>query len=354
MRQMRAPARLLAVALLGVALVLPLRADQDPLTFRAGVDLVNVTVTVANESGRFVSGLKQNDFVVYDDSERQEITHFSSERAPVSLGILMDVSGSMTGEKMSKAREAINRLVVDLLHEDDEIFLVEFSEDARVVQAWTSDRRRILDAVGRDRPVVGGTALYDAIAYALPLAAAGQHQKKALLVLSDGNDQSSEIPANVLRQSIHESEVLVYALGMDNAPPPRRALPGARRPTGRPPVVTPPPFPIPGPFPGTRRRRPPPFFPQLLGGAPVSASSGDPVNADALRRITDDTGGRTEIIRELDDLNDATARIAEELSSQYSLAYQSPRKRDGQWHDIRVEVARRGVIVRSRTGYVAS
>jgi Ca-activated chloride channel family protein len=335
----------LVVAAIGVAWIsLPLRA-QDTVKFRSGVDLVNVTVTVSDSDGRFVSGLGKDDFVVYDDEERQEITYFSNERVPVSLGILMDASGSMTAEKMAAARAAIDRFVVDLLDGDDEIFFVEFSDRARVIQDWTTDRSQIRRAMSRTTPG-GGTALYDAIAEALPIASGGRHRKKALLVLSDGNDTGSSIGVGELRQAIRESEVLVYALGVDSRAPARRIR---TTPTVRPPAQ--PPFPLPIPRPGTRR---PPGFPQLLGGARAQASGGERVNADALRRITDDTGGRTEIIREFDDLADATARIADELSQQYALAYQSPRRRDGAWHTIRVEVARRGLTIRARRGYLAS
>jgi VWFA-related protein len=198
---------------------------------------------------------------------------------------------------------------------------------------------------------VGGTALYDAIARALPVAAAGRHKKKAVLVISDGNDTSSQVSVQLLRQQIRDSEVLVYALGVDGAV---RTESSGRQ---RPPIG----FPIPNPFPPSRPRMPIPGMPPpIIGGGgggnngPWTRSSGERVNPDALRDVTDDTGGRTEIVRGFGDLQAATARLADELSKQYSLAYSSTEEKDGRWHPIRVEVRDRRLTVRARRGYTAA
>ena len=331
--------RPLVVTLLAAGVVSTTVAGQEGFKIRSGVELVNVTATVTGRDGRFVPGLRKEDFIVYDEGERQEITHFSADRIPVSLGILLDSSGSMTEDKMTSARGAISRFIRDLLSEEDELFFMEFSDRAHLRQDWTRDRDAINRAVRRVAPR-GGTALYDAIAEALPIAAAGEHRKKALLVISDGNDSDSRINVSELRQAIRESEVLVYALGVDGVssssqqPQPRITRPPRR------------PFPIPG-IGGV------PTFPQLVFGN-QSGNQGERVNADALRQITDDTGGRTEVIRAFSDLSNATARIADELSQQYSLAYPSPGERDGRWRSIRVEVRDRSLTVRARRGYVSS
>jgi Mg-chelatase subunit ChlD len=103
-------------------------ADQgDSFRFKSGVELINVTATVTDASGRFVPGLRREDFVVYEDGEPQTVTHFSAERVPVSLGIVIDTSGSMQGEKMSAARSALDRFLYELLDRDDEIFVYRFS-----------------------------------------------------------------------------------------------------------------------------------------------------------------------------------------------------------------------------------
>ena len=325
-----------------VSLALPVDA-QEGFKFKTGVELISVTATVTGRDGRFLSGLKKDDFTVYDNDTRQTITHFSNERVPVSLGILLDASGSMADDKMSSARKAISRFVTDLLDDEDEIFFMEFNDRVVLRQDWTQDRRAVIRAVSNVNPV-GGTAMYDAIAQALPVAASGQHSKKALLVISDGNDSDSVIKVSELRQAIRESEVLVYALGIDGS---GRGTQSSPRAQPKPPLT----FPIPGI--GQPRPRFPYALPQF-GGLGGSSSSKDRVNADALRQITDDTGGRTEIIHEIRDLDSATARIADELSRQYSLGYAGSGESDGKWHRIRVEVSDPTATVRARAGYFGS
>ena len=322
---------------------------QDGFRFKSGVDLVNVTATVIDDDGRFVPSLTKDDFAIFENGRRQEISHFSSERTPVSLGIALDASGSMTPDKMAAARSAIDRFIYDLLGPDDELFFVEFASTARITQDWTTDRAAISRAVARVDPI-GGTALYDAIARALPVAAAGRHKKKAVLVISDGNDTNSSISVARLRQQIRDSEVLVYALGVDGTV--RTESSGGRT---RPPIG----LPVPNPFPPSRRggrfracRRP--SSAAAAAGGTWSRPNGERVNPDALREVTDDTGGRTEIVRGFGDLQSATARLADELSKQYSLAFSSTEDKDGRWHPIRVEVRDKRLTVRARRGYTAS
>ena len=332
--------RLLAALCTVAVATVSVAAQSDGFRFRSGVELVNVTATVTDDNGRFVSDLNKEDFTVYDDGVKQEVAYFSNDRVPVSLGILLDTSGSMDGNKMAYARAAINRFVNDLLGPEDELFFMEFANTPRVTQQWTKDRRLISRAVARTN-ASGGTAMYDAVADALPLASAGENRKKALLVISDGNDADSSVSVGEVRYLIRESEVLVYALGVDATV---RSSGGQ---VTRPPVQIPTPFPF--PIPGRRR----PVLPQISGGI-LTRSSGDRVNANALRQMTDDTGGRTEIVRGFDGLDAATARIADELSKQYSLGYANSGEKDGRWHAIRVEVRDRTLTVRARRGYVAS
>jgi Ca-activated chloride channel family protein len=337
-----------AVALLMVSVngqeQTPQRGTPEPgFRFRSGVELINVTATVTDQTGRFVSGLRKEDFLVYEDDQPIDVTHFSADRVPVSLGIVLDTSGSMAGDKIREAETALDRFSYDLLDPQDELFVYRFSDYPVLVQGWTTDRQLISRALGRITPN-GGTAMYDAVAEAVPLAARGRYQKKALVVISDGNDTSSRTDIRAVKQRIRESEVLVYAIGLDSQETERRAAPAP------PPRV---PFPVPRPFP-----------PRRPGSFPFSASSpqfgsifsrgDDRVNVSALRDMTDDSGGRTEIVREARDLNPATAAIADELSKQYNLGYPSPGKKDGQWHAIRVEVRRGAYRVRARRGYVAN
>ena len=320
---------------------------QEGFRFRSTAELVNVTATVTDASGRFVSGLRQQDFLVYEDGVLQNVSHFSNERVPVSLGIALDTSGSMAGEKIVAAQNAIDRFLFELLDPADEIFLYRFSGEPELIQDWTVDRRRLSRALGRVTPH-GGTAMYDAVADAVPLAENGRNRKKALLLISDGNDTNSRIEVPELKQLIRESEVLVYAIGIDGNGQPTMTSGGIPR--------NPRPFPIPLPFPlpGGRRRTPWPL-PQPTGpGASGGYGAADRVNDGALRELTDDSGGRTEIIRHSRDLDPATASVADELSKQYYMGYPAAGKKDGRWHTIRVDVRDRTLRVRARRGYVAS
>jgi VWFA-related protein len=197
--------------------------------------------------------------------------------------------------------------------------------------------------------------MYDAIARALPIAADGRNQKKALLVISDGNDTNSRTAVGQLRNLIRESEVMVYALGVDGTAV-STYVPQPRRPTT-------PRFPIPipggrGRFPGGRFPLIPRLAPQIqfppIGGGTWGRRGSERVNEDALRAVTDDTGGRTEIVRGFGDLNAATEHIADELSKQYYIGYNSAGQKDGRWHAIKVELKDRRFQVRARRGYVAS
>lgn len=337
------------------------RQEQAGFRFRSGVELINVTATVTDRSGRFYSRLRKEDFVVYEDNRQVEITHFSAERTPVSLGIVVDTSGSMSGEKWSAAVNSIDRFFRVMNDELDEFFLYRFSAHADLVADWTTDRDRLANAIGRVHPN-GGTAMYDAVAEAVPMAHAGQNRKKAVVVISDGNDTSSRVGVSEVKQVVRETEVLVYAVGID-----ANGTPTFQRPL--PPVNQPPRLPIPLPFPGAGGRGgggrlPVPGtgggggYPPIGGGGGRGTYSAggndDRVNVVALREMTDDSGGRTEIVRDHRDLDPAIGSIADELSQQYYIGYPSPGHRDGRWHTIRVELRDPSLKVRARRGYVAT
>ncbi len=223
----------------------PLAQQKDGFRFKSGVELINVTATVTDRSGRFYSRLRQEDFVVYEDNKQVEVTHFSAERTPVSLGIVVDTSGSMVGEKWSAAVNSIDRFFRMMNDELDEFFLYRFSANADLVADWTTDRDRLANVLGRIHPN-GGTAMYDAAAEAVPMAHSGQNRKKAVVIISDGNDTSSRVGVSEVKQVVRETEVLVYAVGIDG-----QGQPTFQRPT--PPIQQPQPrMPIPFPFPGGR------------------------------------------------------------------------------------------------------
>ena len=175
--------------------------SQEQFRFHTGVNLINVTATVTDESGHFVPGLQKADFAVFEDEKPIEITHFSAERVPISLGIVVDTSGSMDGPKITAARLALDRFLSTLLGPDDEVFLYRFDNAPHLVNGWTTNRRRISDQL-RMLPMGGATALYDAVAAALPLLDSGRRRKKALLVISDGNDTSSRTDLATVKRLI--------------------------------------------------------------------------------------------------------------------------------------------------------
>jgi len=352
--------RAVTVAAIAARVVTSLHGQQSPsagspdqenrFRFRSGIELVNVTATVSDVDGRFVPGLRQEDFLVYDDDQPQVLTQFSADRVPVSLGIALDTSQSMSGEKIREARSAIDRLLEVLADPQDEFFLYRFSTRPTLMQEWTVDRAAISRALSSAVPA-GQTALYDAIADAIPVTQQGRNQKKALVAISDGNDTSSHRTLSDVHQRIRESETLVYAIGVDcdvQAAFGRSPLP-QRRGRGR--------LPLPVPFPplGGRGRSPwPPIGPQGPSTRPDVRRCVAPVDATALRDLTDDSGGRTEIIRDPRQLNPATTSVADELSKQYYLGYPASETKDGRWHAIRVEVRNHSYRVRARRGYVAS
>ncbi len=346
----------LLAALVAVAGSSPLaQQDQGGFRFKSGVELINVTATVTDRSGRFASNLRKDDFMVYEDNKPVEVTHFSADRTPVSLGIVVDTSGSMQGEKWSAAYGAIDRFVQTMSDELDEFFLYRFSANPDLVYDWTDDRGRLMSSLGRVHPN-GGTAMYDAVVEAVPMAQGGKNRKKAIVIISDGNDTSSRVGVGEVKQVVRETEVLVYAVGIDGdgeSTMPQRPTPPIQQPR----------MPIPFPFPGGGgrgggRMPPPPPYPPTGGGGGGGVfnrgGASDRVNVMALREMTDDSGGRTEIVRDPRDLDPAVLSIADELSKQYYIGYPSPGFKDGRWHTIRVEVRDPSFKVRARKGYVAT
>lgn len=296
----RAP---LALALLLSLAATALIAQEMPRArpgFRTGVDVVSVTATVLDANGGLVTGLTADDFVVFDDGREQPITQFSSERVPVSLGILLDVSDSMTGRRMDDARAALDQFLGEWLDEEDEAFVGVFNHRPRIVSPWTLKPSQLRGALDGVIPT-GGTAIYDAIALALTKFPNRAHQRAAIVVISDGADTASDVDLRTLRASLRRNEAFVYAVAID--PPERKRINTA-------------------------------------------------VDPAALRAISDDSGGFTEVVHDTSELGPATRRIAEELNNQYLMGYVSPHPDDGNYHSIRVRTKNPDYRVRSRKGYL--
>ncbi len=294
---------------------------------RVDVRLVNVVATVTDERGRYVSNLTQDDFTLEEDGKRQQISHFSQDQnVPVSVGILLDTSGSMD-RRIRTAVEAVDRFI-RRIHQDDEIFLMTFSGQPLLRQDFTDDRDKLSQGLRRIFPT-GGTALYDAVSESVTKIHSSRHDKRAILVITDGQDTASATRLEEVLEAIRSSDVLVYPIGIS---PLTYAKGPDRSPWG---------WPLPG----------------LLAGKSGIQDRRDDVDMNVLHAFADHSGGRAFLLAEsligrgsqIEKILDA---IADELRSQYTLGYYAPNPDDGRFHSIRVRT-RNGDAVRARHGYIA-
>jgi len=294
------PALVLGVAILGCVAAAPQVAPQLPI-FKTAIDLTTVTATVLDRNGALVTGLPREAFDVFEDGEPQEITQFTNERVPVSLCVLLDVSDSMFGQRIKDAREAIEQFVGGLMDRGDEFSILAFNHQQHWLTRWTSDPADASRVMAPLRPF-GSTAIYDAILAVLPSMTVRNRERAAVLMISDGADTASDRTLRDVRSALLRSDAFVYAIAID--PPDRR---------------------------------------------PINVA----VNAGALTEITDQSGGRTQVVRSSGDLRAALNEIADELNSQYLIGYTSTRGADAKYHSIRVRVRGTDNRVRARNGYVA-
>ncbi len=269
-------------------------------------DIVTVNVTLTDMFGRYVTGLGKDAFTVFDNKDQQDIIHFSDEDSPVSMGILFDVSGSMGKEKLNRAREAL-RHFIDTSHDSDEYFLIGFNSRAQLLM----DRTRDSDAMLSKLTFVqagGNTALYDACYLGLERVTRGAHPKRALLIISDGQDNSSRYSFSELRRQLKETDVLIYGVGI------------------------------------------------VERGNHSSLDMGGQALLEELAAVS---GGRAFFPETAAEMNEIFERIAIELRHQYSIGYKPKNfSNDGKWHRVKVKVTPpRGLpklTVRAKEGYYAT
>src|ERR1700728_547490 len=279
-----------------------LSARVRPL--KVDVDLVLVPVTITDPMNRLVTGLEKENFQLYEGSSSQEIRSFSSEDAPVSLGVIFDSSGSMSS-KMDRAKEAVIEFF-KTANPQDEFFMITFSDEPEDVTDFTSSvdeiQNKLVFAVPQRR-----TALLDAIYMGVSKMRQAKYPKKALLIISDGGDNHSRYTENEIKSLVKEADVMIYAIGIYD-----RYFP-------------------------TEEER---LGPALLG------------------EIAELTGGRAFTVENPNDLADVATKIGVELRNQYVLGYR-PNKvvRDGKWRKIKVKLLPpKGLPplrVYARTGYYA-
>jgi Ca-activated chloride channel family protein len=188
----------------------PVDDTKKPIAVRT--DLVTLTLTVTDLYGRYVSGLTKDAFTIIDNNKEQEVTFFSDSDAPISVGILFDVSGSMSGDKIKKARTALQRFISSS-HPSDEYFLIAFNTKAELLLDRTRDAEAVLQKLTLVQPA-RNTALYDAVYLGLERVTRGAHQKRALLIISDGQDNSSRYNFGEVRRLMKESDVVTYGVGI--------------------------------------------------------------------------------------------------------------------------------------------
>jgi Ca-activated chloride channel family protein len=257
---------------------------QAPI--QLGTDIVNVMISVTDPYGRFVTGLAKDHFDVFDDKVKQQIAHFTDEDAPVSLGIVYDVSGSMK-ERVNRSIRALRRFV-DSSHVDDDFFLIGFNDRAKLVQDFTTSGESVIGHLMFVNPK-GSTALYDAAYIAVEKVQQGRHSKKALLIISDGQDNNSRYTYKELRNRVKEADVQIYAIGITD--PASDSLSGFGR--------------------------------------------------SVLEEITRMTGGRAFFPNAYNEpeLVEICTRIALELRHQYSVGfYPTDIQSDAKWHKVQVKV----------------
>jgi VWFA-related protein len=268
-----------------------LGAKPEPKTqanIRVDSTLVLIPVTVTDPMNRFVTGLEKENFKLFEDKQPQEITQFSSEDAPLSVGLVFDCSGSM-GQKLEKSRQAVKQFF-RLANPEDEFFLVQFSDSAQLIQPFTRNLEDIQNRLAFVQSK-GRTALLDAVYMALQEMKKAKNPRKALLLISDGGDNSSRYSEPEIKALVKETDAQIYAIGIYEG------------------------------F-GARSRTP------------------EEANGPALlTEIAEVTGGRQYAVDNVNELPDVAAKIGVELRNQYILGY-SPqnRTRDGKYRKVQVKL----------------
>lgn len=295
------------LALLASAQDQPPAQDHPEATFKSTSNLVVIPVSVTDQANRFVIDLKKEDFQIFEDGVEQTVAHFSDEEAPLSVGLAFDESGSMD-LKLRRSRDAAAELL-KTMGPGDEAFLVEFNEKVKVSVPFTSKPQEIQNALTNSQP--GGlTAMLDAVDTSLKEMKKAKNPRKAIVIVSDGGDNSSHYTAAQIESLVREADVEIYSMGV--------------------------------------------FEPTFGIGLPAEEVSGPKL----LSEISQQTGGRAFAASLSSDLPAVAARIAIELRNQYVLAYYPKnQERDGKYHKVEVKVAQpKGIsTVKAhwRTGYYA-
>jgi len=289
---------------------LPQQTSQQPRVTRdesvlVNTDLISFNVTVTDTYGRFVSGLSKKAFAVYDNKEAEDITFFSDDDAPLSIGIVFDLTGSMSGDKVKRAKNALAHFFETSLDKDEYFLITLQSGRAFLTLDRTRDSKAILEKLTFVQ-TKGNTAFYDGVYLASEKVQHGAYSKRVVLVISDGQDNNSRYTFNDLRKMLKESDVAIYSIGIEESGSGSLALEGS----------------------------------------------------GILDEISGVSGGKAFFPGSDAEMDDIFEQIALELRHQYSIGYKPKGfKPNGQWHHIKVKVIPpRGLprlFVRSKEGYFA-
>jgi len=287
----------LACAMLPASLAAERPTARGRAAFQTGSGMVTTAVTVRDANGRLVTNLTEHDFVVTEDGRPQALTRFTSERTPVSVALVIDISQSLRGEPMEVTRSAARRFIDTALRPDDEVALVSFNHVVTVVASWTTDRARLgasLDALAPS----GSTALYDAVFKTMSLFTTRSLQRAAIVVLSDGADSASDHTSTELKKELADTDVFLYWIAVDHT--------DAR--------------------PSTR------------------------VSPNTIAEIAAQGNGYSEVIHSTSELDAALMRVSDELNHQYMMSYEPATPANGRMHTVRVRVPNQNYVVRARRG----
>jgi Ca-activated chloride channel family protein len=277
----------------------PSRTTEPPAVLRADSSLVVIPAWVTTTAGASVTSLDRENFRVTEDNVEQKIAYFIRDDAPLSIGLLFDISGSMR-DKMKKASESVAAFF-KTANTEDEFFLVEFSDRAKLTMPFTPDSGAIYSRIARTKPF-GRTSLLDAIDVGLKHMKKARHSRKAIVIISDGGDNWSWHTARQIRSALLESDVQLYAMGI--------------------------------------------FDPEL-SRSPAENRKGPAL----LDELAGQTGGRHYPIGDLNDLPAISAKIGTDLRNEYLLGYYAADSRDGKYHHVKVNLAVPDGMPPLRTNY---
>jgi len=303
MSRLIATIMVLTTSLLTFARQNPAPEKTPEQTLSVNVDLVNVLFTTTDKKGKFIPDLKREDFKVYEDGKPQPITNFSAEtNLPLTIALLVDTSGSVRDRLRFEQEAAIEFFYSTLMRGKDRALVISFDTGIDLVQDYTDDPEQLSKSISTMR-AGGGTALYDAVYLAATRKLARQPGRRIIVVISDGDDNSSRLSMTEVLETVQRNDVVVYTISTNS--------------TG-------------------------------MGGD--KNGRGDKI----LKRFAEETGGRMFSPFKFEDLDSNFRNISEELRLQYALAYRPTNLvADGAFRKIRVEPADKHYVVRARNGYYA-